>query len=140
MIAVRPDDDQHMLPGRRLRVQQDEPDGLVCIVAEVTLPERVHRIDAHRATIEEEILLTVREATWLHAVLGELLRAPEDLDLAEAPPQRLIEMHRDLTALLKQEDTPDGNPVVHAALVTRRAAVVRALAISNARSAARGQP
>lgn len=140
MIAVRPDDDQRESPGRRLRVQQDEPDDLVRIIDEVTLPERVHLPIVYRTTIEAEILLTVRRATWLHAVLGELLRAHEDLDLAEVPPQRLIEMSLDLAALVKQEDTPAGNPVVHAALVTRRAAVVRALAITNARSAARGQP
>ena len=84
MIAVRPRADQVAHPGERLAVSRDEPDDLIVISQERTLPERVARPDAHRVTRDEVIALTEDDARWLHSVLGESLGVDDRIARLEA--------------------------------------------------------
>lgn len=144
VIAVRPMDDQRESPGRRLRVQQDDPEDIVRIVDETTLPERVRRIDAHRVAKREEILLTVDEATWLHMVLGEMLLARagdgEPLtgwpDVASYSKPALIAHLRDLRQA-RVSAAADLRPIVERAYELRIADAERELAIRNVRETLR---
>ena len=140
MIAIRPRADQAAHPGERITVERPEPDDLITIAEEVTLPERVHLAEARRLTREEVITCTTDDATWLHAVLGEMIGAGDEPGLEDAEPDRLLARHRRLTRLIGEDQDEDGrprNPVVHQALILRRAEVERALAVSNARAVAR---
>lgn len=70
---VRPDIDQKMSPGRRIRVERIERNELTTIADESTFPERVDRVDAHHINEHDALILTSEQVEWLHAVLTELI-------------------------------------------------------------------
>lgn len=71
-VAVRPYEAQGNDPGRRLRIQQDDPKDLIVISDETTLPERVARIDARHKTLHDSLVLTEDEAEWMRNRLIEV--------------------------------------------------------------------
>jgi len=72
-VAVRPKEDQDEEPGRRLRVEVDDS-GLVNVVDEVTLPERVGSVDARHRKQVTRMLLTLEEYEWLVGLAPEILK------------------------------------------------------------------
>lgn len=95
--AIRPYDDQAAHPGRRIRIIDD---GIVVdLLDEVTLPERVHTLDARRVRIHGEILLTNGEFEWLFARMVEIRASRAAKDDAD-PPAKLSMRRRQVLMLI----------------------------------------
>jgi hypothetical protein len=132
LIAIRPRTDQTATPGERITVYLEEPGGLIEISEETTLPERVALVGARRLTRDEVITLTQDDAVWLLAVLPGMIGARSTL--ADLPPDRLREVHDDLTRSLALIEGQPGSLIMHQSLVIARTDVERAIAIHNARA------
>lgn len=133
---IRPDTDQAGNPGKRLRLERmadNEP--LIELVEETTLPERVHRQDAHRADCHEVIILTPASARWLAMALLDL-DTEGDIDLPEVD---LASLSWDALLRYRQRVAKLGQlyatcAIVNRACTLRLAEIDRSIAVLNVRS------
>ena len=72
--AVLPTDDAKC-PGNRVHVLYEEPGGLLTIVYERVLPEKVADPGARHKEVIEDVRLTTREACWLRRLLNQHLES-----------------------------------------------------------------
>lgn len=135
VIAIRPRADQVATPGARITVYQEEPDDMIQIAEETTLPDRVALVEARRLTRTEVVSLTQADAVWLLAVLPGMIGAASTL--AELPTDRLLEVRAGLAAQIAAIEGQQDSLILHQALVLALADVERAIAVHNARAVER---